>query len=436
MLANFKKHLSAHFKFLEKGKLLVACSGGVDSVVLAHLLHELDFSIALAHCNFALRGNESEGDAVFVKELSNKLDCPVYIQEFDTKKYASRRKVSTQMAARELRYQWFQQLLDAENYDYLLTAHHADDNLETFFINLSRGTGLRGLVGMPEKNEMIVRPLLTCSRKQIMGYAKQQQLFWREDSSNATTEYLRNKFRIEVLPRFKAVSENAFQNFLTSQAHLKQSQALIEDYMALVYNLVVSETLHGYRIDIPKILELPNTEALLYELLHPFGFTAWDDISSLLTAQSGKKIASNTHRLVKDRTFLLLTEIPSSGPMSFDIPLGTQHIKTPIQLYFEESTTFQVTNSHTVFVDAEKLQFPLQLRKWEEGDVFYPFGMKGKKKVSKFFKDEKLSLVDKENAWLLYSQDEIVWVVGYRLDDRFKMTPNTTRLLKISLIKK
>ena len=434
MLENFKKHLNTHFQFLKDAKLLVACSGGVDSVVLVHLLHELQYNFAIAHCNFALRGRESDGDQVFVEQLAKNCNVSFFTERFDTKKYATNHKISTQMAARELRYHWFEQLLRSESLDYLLTAHHADDDLETFFINLSRGTGLRGLTGIPEINENVVRPLLQCSRRQIMQYAKQQHLFWREDSSNATTDYLRNKLRIEVLPQYKAVAQDTFQNFLNSQQHLKQSQSLIEDYMALVYNLVILEVPDGYQINIEKISELPNTTALLYELLHPFGFTAWNDVTNLLTAQAGKQVASQTHRLVKDRDSLLLTEIPVVEHSTYEISEGDMSLETPIHLQFERVSHFKITNTHTVYVDVDVLKFPLQLRKWEEGDYFYPFGMKGKKKVSKFFKDEKLSLVDKEKTWLLCSDNQIVWIVGHRLDDRFKKTAATTNLLKISLV--
>ncbi len=433
MLSEFKTHLLTNFSFLENSKLIIACSGGLDSVVLTHLLHKLKYNIAMAHCNFSLRGKESDEDAIFTENLAETLGVPFYAETFDTKTFAKDHKLSTQMAARELRYQWFEEVAQSFKYDYILTAHHADDDLETFFINLSRGTGLKGLTGIPEQNKKIVRPLLTFSRGDILKFAKAQNCYWREDSSNKKTDYLRNKIRLEVLPQFKEVSEKVLENFQKTQNHLTASQALIEDYMALVYNLVISETESGYSLNIAKISELPNTDALLYELLHPFGFTAWDDIFKLLEAQSGKEVFSGTHRLLKDREFLLLTEIKTEQYADFKISEGISEIKNPLHLTFETDTPFEVTNAHTVFVAKELLEFPLTLRKWEAGDYFYPFGMKGKKKVSKFFKDEKVSLVAKEKAWVLCSKNSIVWVVGYRLDDRFKRTPQTEDLLKISL---
>jgi tRNA(Ile)-lysidine synthase len=433
MLSEFKTHLSTNFPFLENAKLLVACSGGLDSVVLSRLLHTLEYKTAIAHCNFSLRGSESDEDALFTKNLAEILQIPFHSETFDTETFAKDHKLSIQMAARELRYQWFEEVAQNFGYEYVLTAHHADDDLETFFINLSRGTGLRGLTGIPKQNEKVLRPLLSFSREAILTYAKNQNIYWREDSSNAKTDYLRNQLRIAVLPKFKDVSEKVLLNFQKTQQHLTSSQALIDDYMALVYTLVISETKEGYSLNIAKILELSNTEALLYELLHPFGFTAWDDIFKLLQAQAGKEVFSATHRLIKDRGVLLLNGITTKEYASFAISESISEIAIPLSITFENDRPFEITNAHTVFVDKELLEFPLTLRKWEEGDYFYPFGMQGKKKLSKFFKDEKVSLVAKENVWLLCSKNSIVWVVGYRLDDRFKRTPQTEKLLKISL---
>ncbi len=433
MLSEFKNHISVSFPFLEDAKLLIACSGGLDSVVLTHLLHELHHSIAIAHCNFSLRGTESDEDAGFAENLAEKLDIPFHSETFDTETFAKDNKLSTQMAARELRYQWFNEIAENFEYDYILTAHHADDDLETFFINLSRGTGLKGLTGIPKQNETIVRPLLKFSREDILNFAKSQNLYWREDSSNAKTDYLRNKLRIEVLPKFKEVSVKMLQNFQHTQQYLRDSQALIEDYMALIYNLVITQTEDGYTINVAKISELPNTKALLYELLHPFGFTAWKDIYGLLEAQSGKEVLSSSHRLLRNRNELLLTEIPrNSEKIEFFIKKNQQQINIPITLSFIPTDKMGHIDTTTVYVDADKLSYPLQLRKWQEGDVFQPFGMKGKKKLSKFFKDEKLSLVAKQKVWLLCSEDTIVWIIGYRLDDRFKITEHTKQLLKIT----
>jgi len=432
MLNRFKKHIEHQLSFLRDKKLLIACSGGVDSVVLTHLLIESDFDIGLAHCNFFLRGNESDEDESFVDELANKYGIPFLSETFDTKNYAETNKLSTQMAARELRYEWFDVLLKDFNYDYVLTAHHADDDLETFLINLSRGTGLKGLTGIREVNDKVVRPLLSFSREEILRYAKTNELYWREDSSNAKTDYLRNKLRHHVIPQYKESIKNALQNFRKTQQNLKGSRALVNDYITLIYNLVMTKVGDGYEINIQKISELPNTQALLYELLYPFGFSAWDDISELLTAQTGKQVFSSTHRLVKDRDILLLNEITTDSFMDeLNISEGTSDIRAPIELHFESAERFEITNANTVFVDKDDLSYPLLLRRWNDGDVFQPFGMEGKKKLSKFFKDEKLSLVAKEKVWVLCSNRTIVWIVGMRLDERFKVSKETKNIIRI-----
>jgi len=432
MLNRFKKHIEHQLSFLTDKKLLVACSGGVDSVVLTHLLKESDFDIGLAHCNFFLRGNESDEDENFVGELAKKYDIPFLSETFDTKKHAETNKLSTQMAARELRYEWFDILMKDFNYDYVLTAHHADDDLETFLINLSRGTGLRGLTGIREVNDKVVRPLLSFSREDILQYAKMNELYWREDSSNAKTDYLRNKLRHHVIPQYKETIKNALQNFRKTQQYLKGSRALIDDYIELIYNQVMKEVGDGYEIDILKISELPSNQALLFELLYPYGFSAWDDISELLSAQTGKQVFSSTHRLVKDRDVLLLYEISTDSSIEeLNISEGTSEIRVPIELHFELAERFEITNANTVFVDKDDLSYPLLLRRWNDGDVFRPFGMEGKKKLSKFFKDEKLSLVAKEKVWVLCSNQTIVWVVGMRLDERFKVSKETKNIIRI-----
>jgi tRNA(Ile)-lysidine synthase len=431
MIQSFKEHIDDNLPFLKESRLLVACSGGLDSVSLAHLLIDLNCEIALAHCNFSLRGAESEADESFVVELAESLSIPVFTETFDTKAYADDQKLSVQMAARELRYKWFAEILESFKYEYLLTAHHANDNLETFLINLSRGSGLRGLTGIPQQNEKIIRPLLPFTRDTILEYAKTNKIYWREDSSNASADYLRNKIRHDVVPALEEVSENFQESVITTQKNLKASQDLVDDYLTLVYNLVVTETADGYAIATQKLKELPNTEALLFGLLQSFGFTAWKDIIKLLDAQSGKQIFSDTHRLLKDRDRLLLTGIISEADREITIDEETTGIEHPISLRFSIVEKIGQTNSKTAYLDRQKLSYPLLLRKWQEGDSFQPLGMKGKKKLSKFFKDEKLSLVAKEKMRVLCSKDQIVWIVGMRPDDRFKVTEKTREILKI-----
>jgi tRNA(Ile)-lysidine synthase len=434
MFKSFQEHINQSLPFLSKGKLLIAISGGLDSVVLTHLCHQLKLPISLAHCNFNLRGTESDADEDFVLQLAEDLDIEVFVESFDTEAYAKTHKLSTQMAARELRYHWFEELSSQLKYDYILTAHHADDNLETFLINLSRGTGLEGLIGIPEINGNIVRPLLKFSRDDIETYAKEQHIKWREDSSNASTKYLRNKLRHEVIPALKEINPQLLQNFNKTLSFLKDSNDIIEDSIARVQKNVVSVEGDLVKLDIKKLLELSNTKAYLYQLLKDFNFTEWNDVSDLLKAQSGKQVFSSTHRLVKDRDYLLLTELFFEGFEEVAISEKAKEVETPIGiLSFDDVNAMVGKDDHVIFVDKDKLKFPLTLRKWQEGDYFYPLGMKGKKKLSKFFKDEKLSLIEKESTWLLCSEDTIVWIIGKRADERFKVTEKTTLILKIEM---
>ena len=435
MLTNFKNHISNTFPALKGKKILIACSGGLDSVVLSRLFKELNYDISLAHCNFSLRGKESDEDEKFVILLADKLSIPIFNKKFNTKAYKIKHKLSTQVAARQLRYQWFEEVCTEHSFDYLATAHHLDDDLETFLINLSRGTGLRGLIGIPLINDKIIRPFLNFPRADILQYAKEKNSPWREDSSNQTSDYLRNKLRIEVIPRLKEVDHNLLNGFHQTQKYLNDSMALVNDYMALIKNLVVDETEDGFEIDVLKLQDLPNTNALLYELLAPFGFTAWDDISDLLTAQSGKQIFSESHRILKNRKSLLLVENSFvHNEETYTIKESDTGIDTPINLIIEQVDKTSDYTPSIVYLDLQKLNFPLQLRKWREGDSFYPFGMKGKKKLSKFFKDEKLSLVAKEKTWVLTSGNHIVWIVGMRSDHRFKVENQTKKILKITVL--
>lgn len=433
MFKQFKYEIENKFSFLIGSRILVACSGGLDSVVLTHLLSKMNLKIALAHCNFSLRGKESDDDEDFVINLAENLEVTVYTETFDTKKYAKEHKISTQMAARDLRYAWFEELLTLHKFQYIVTAHHLDDDLETFFINLSRGTGLSGLSGIPKKNNKVVRPLLNFSREDIFQYAQKNSLNWREDSSNKKADYLRNKLRLAVLPQFKTVNPAVLKNFKTTQSNIRASQLLIDDYIAIVYNRVVTETENAYKIDIQKLRDFPHTKQLLYELLKGFGFTEWDDVSNLLDAQTGKQVYSQTHRLLKNRNELLLTKMELDN-LNREFPVSKKGIETPISLKFEETKYIGETEKNLIYVDSARLNFPLKLRRWQDGDSFHPFGMKGKKKLSKFFKDEKLSQLEKEKTWVLVSDDSIVWIVGHRMDDNFKVTKNTLHILKITYL--
>lgn len=433
MLKAFEKSLQEDFHFLKSAKILVAVSGGVDSVVLTHLCKRSGLNIALAHCNFNLRGKESDKDHDFVQNLAEQWNLRIFHHKFDTEAYAEKHKLSVQMAARELRYAWFENLRKRENFDYIFTAHHANDDLETFLINLLRGTGLDGLTGIPLQNDFVIRPLLNNSRAEIEKYALENKLSWREDSSNASTKYLRNKIRLEIVPQLQEMNPQVLQSFQKTKHHLGQSSQLVEDYISVIFSRIASETEFGYSFNIKLLKTIPHTKAVMYELFKSFGFSEWNDVIDLLDAQSGKVIYSNSHRLIKDREELLLTKIPSEENFEYEIPEGEDHIMLPMGTFrLEKVKKLSKVNKRTIFVDRAKLDFPLKIRKWKKGDYFHPFGMGGSKKISSYFKDKKLSLPEKENCWLLCSKNQIVWVIGYRPDERFKVDPDSAEILKIT----
>ncbi|WP_298363287.1 tRNA lysidine(34) synthetase TilS [uncultured Lutibacter sp.] len=441
-----EQHINKNLSFLIDKKLLVAISGGIDSVVLTHILYKLNFDITLAHCNFSLRGKESNKDEKFVKDWGNELKIPTYTIQFDTESYASEMGISTQMAARELRYNYFKQLLEKHNLDYVVTAHQKDDVIETFLINLTRGTGLDGLTGIPEVNENVVRPLLPFIRNEILVYATRNKLQWREDSTNSSIKYVRNKIRHKVVPFLKELNPSLLETFTKTVENLKGSQQIVNDYIKIIKEQSTTIVNNDIHINIAQLQKLNNPKVYFYELLKDYGFTQWDDINDLINAQSGKQVVSKSHRLLKDREVLILSEIKTvEKSVYFEIHENTSKIKTPIKLKFkavdipfdtknQANKVFEeviLNDDNTISIDYDKLKFPLIIRKWEKGDLFYPIGLKGKKKLSKFFKDEKFSIIEKENTWILCSNNEIVWVIGHRLDERFKVSKYTSKILKI-----
>ncbi len=435
MLLQFENHLIQNFQFLVGKKLLLATSGGLDSMVMVHLLHKLSYSIAIAHCNFQLRGVESFEDQNFVNDYALSNQIPIFITQFDTKAFAEDYKVSTQVAARDLRYNWFYELLETENFDYILTAHHADDTIETFFINLVRGTGLDGLTGIPAQNGSVIRPLLIFSRQEIESYAIENAISWREDSSNASDKYLRNKIRHHLVPMLKELKSDFIYSFQKTQNHLQEAQLLVEDASIMVYQQVAKEVDNEIYFDLNQLKRLPNYSSYLYQWLNEYGFTAWQDIYDIVDSQSGKQVFSKEFRVVKDRDFLILSPLNLDLEQEeFCIEKDQKEVKFPLNLSFCKVANISLVSNTTIFVDEDELVFPLILRKWQEGDSFQPFGMKGQtKKVSKFFKDEKMSLIEKENTWILCSENSILWVIGLRQDERFKIKNTTKNILQITV---
>lgn len=432
MLKKFQNHINQNLPFLKESKLLLAVSGGMDSMVLLHLCKAAGFQIAVAHCNFQLRDEESDEDQKIVESACKQLDVSLYVTRFETKTYAKEHRQSIQVVARQLRYDYFHTILINNDYDYILTAHHLNDSLETFLINFTRGTGLEGLTGIPEQNEKVIRTLLPFSKVALEEYAQKNNISWRQDSSNETDKYQRNNYRHNVIPILEEQNNNLLQSFQNTIDYLKQAQSMVDDACKMVYDKVVEEE-DTIKFNIIKLSNYTNYKAYLHQWLHKYGFTAWDDIYNLVQAQSGKQVLSEQFILLKDRNYLILFPKQKEDELiQFWIKKEQLEVKFPIKLSLCNVDNISNVNRNTIFADESKLRFPLQIRKWQEGDVFFPFGMKGSKKLSKYFKDEKFSLFDKDNTWLLCSDNQIVWIIGKRQDERFKITEETTKILKIN----
>ena len=433
MQFEFEQQLESLVSFPHQKKWLLAVSGGLDSMTMLHLMLKSKVSVAVAHCNFALRAHESEQDALFVQNFCLEHQIPCFVNTFDTKQYALNHKFSTQMAARELRYNWFENLRQSEGFDFICTAHHLDDQLETFLINLSRGTGIHGLTGIPAMQNNICRPLLTFSRAQIENYAQSHKISWREDASNQSDSYLRNKIRHQITPPLKSISSDFLYSFQKTLYHLQDSKDLTSDALQRFQDEAVMQKDDQTIINIEKLLQFQNPKAYLYAFLSPFGFTAWEDIFQLIQSQSGKWVDSPSHRLLKNRATLLLTRSKNEESEYFYINNEQEVINFPLKLCFSQVSSLGESNANTIFVDLELVTYPLLIRKWQIGDRFFPLGMNGSKKLSKYFKDEKMSLHDKELTWVLCSHNEIVWVIGKRFDRRFQVSNTTKMILQITL---
>lgn len=439
VLKQLEVNIRKNALFGKEHKLLLAFSGGVDSVVLAHLLHEAGYDFALAHCNFQLRGEDASKDALFARDLAERLNVSFFMTHFDTAHYGREHGLSIQMAARKLRYDWFGELIAIHGYDYVLTAHHAGDNTETLLVNLVRGTGIRGLQGIPQQQKHIARPLLFATKEEILAYAEKHQLTYREDGSNAEVKYKRNFIRHRVIPELKTLNPTLDETIHTSVKFFQQSSEIVQAYAGERYRAICHEEKEQLYIDIGLISKEPYKETLLFEWLYhkhfrPRQITQLCDILDSET-HPGKQFSSHSHRLVVDRRYIIVQGIgKASLQSSYTIasPDDTAHL--PVRLSFEEvqEAVFSGASNEITIPSHDRL-FPLTLRRWKEGDKFRPFGMKGFKKLSDFFKDQKLSLFEKEAVWILESQEHILWVVGYRMDERCRVEKNGTPNLRIVL---
>ncbi len=428
MIEEFAKQLIQNYKLRKDQPFLMACSGGVDSIVLTHLLHRLGYTFALAYCNFKLRVPDCDNEADFVQSIGAKWNKTVHVKSFNTIAFAKNAKVSIQMAARTLRYQWFDQLLEEEHYSTLVTAHHADDHIETLLLRLGRGNGPSGLTGIAAETLNRVRPLLSFSKREILEYAEFEKLQWCEDSSNATSDYLRNAIRNEVLPAWEQHQPQLRKNLLQSLQYIKQAESVLEAEIDRFKSEFLREENGVYHLSVSSLKNTVDPSFYLHRIFYPYGFEHIADLVQLLTAASGKHLLSKTHRLLKNRDELILSVYPEIRKEEYFWD-GISPLNTPLTLNASQNEN---SNTHLT-LDREKLIFPLKLRKMKEGDYFYPSGMQGKKKLSKFFKDEKYSLLEKENQWLLCSGEEIVWVVGKRADRRFHASAETKQLFCIQI---
>lgn len=434
MEEEFLQHIQKNFPELLHTKSVIAISGGVDSVVLTHLCHKLKLDFSLAHCNFQLRDQESDADQNFVKGLAEKLKVKVFVRNFATRDFAQKNQLSTQMAARKLRYDWFQNLRDKHDFAQILTGHHLNDDLETFLINFTRGTGLPGLTGIPEKHNAVVRPMLNFERKAIEGFARAHDIKWREDSTNKSDDYFRNEIRHHIIPLLKKNNTSLLQSFQKTRRYLNQSQQLVDDYMKEIRQETVKKKGDTLEFTIEKIKNYPHPKAILYELFSPYGFTQWTDIYGLLFSQSGKEVRSSKYRLIRDRNRFLLIANKKTKRGFYRITEGQKRLKFEKgRLNFYCVTKIAQKDAKIAYIAHKKLRFPLRLRQWKSGDRFQPFGMRGTKNVSDFLIDKKLSIVEKENTWVLESDGKIVWIVGHRLDERFKVENKTQTIFKIKL---
>ncbi|MCR5657777.1 MAG: tRNA lysidine(34) synthetase TilS [Bacteroidales bacterium] len=453
MLEQFQAYINRCNLMAEGDKLILALSGGIDSMVLADLLLQTKVEFVAAHCNFHLRDEESDGDDWFVRKFAEKRGIQCFVKHFETEKYAAKHGISIEMAARDLRYSWFEQLRRQLGYDKIVVAHHADDQAETFFINLLRGAGLRGLKGMQPRNGVIIRPLLWASREQIRQYAVENQVTWREDHTNAESVYLRNKIRNQLLPVFDELQPGARQGLYKSLEFLASENELYRELLKeKLSNLVEEqggvsviarrndEAIQNNTLDCHATLAMTKNEQLLFEWLRQYGFNT-DQCHFIFEAMEtgiGNKYYSSTHQLVIGRNELQLYEIKSIMDDEIQIEIGDEEILSPIHLQLsklEKTADFVIDKSPEVAqLDFDRIRFPLTMRHWRYGDRFHPLGMKGSKLLSDFFVDQKFTEWQKRNVWLLATADgDILWVVGQRMDDRFKVTAETKSVFRCEM---
>jgi tRNA(Ile)-lysidine synthase len=453
LLKSFQQYIKQQHLFQQKDKLLLAVSGGVDSVVLCELCKQAGYDFVIAHCNFQLRGKESERDEEFVRVLAEKYGVAFYSKIFDTKTVSQKEKKSIEETARDLRYNWFNELIGNTQLaksnevpavncplpvaNWLLTAHHANDNIETVLMNFFRGTGIKGLHGILSKQNKIIRPLLFAAKKDLLAFANENKLQFVTDYTNAENDFTRNYFRNELIPSIQKVFPEAEENILKNIGRLGEAEQLYNQAIALHKSKLLEQKGNEIHIPVLKLQKVQPLATVIYEIIREYNFTAHqkEEVIALLESESGKYVQSPSHRIIKNRKWLIISPNQTEEAQHILIETNDKRITfAEGELQIEKHSTFDINHSTlTAQLDAAEIKFPLLLRKWKQGDYFYPLGMQKKKKLSRFFIDQKLSLTQKEKVWVIESNKKILWVVGMRVDDRFKITGKTKDVLQISL---
>ncbi|RYY67458.1 MAG: tRNA lysidine(34) synthetase TilS [Chitinophagaceae bacterium] len=439
LVSSFKQYIGSHHLFQPKDHLLLAVSGGVDSVVLCELCFQSGYSFSIAHCNFKLRGTESDGDEIFVKELAKKYQVEFHVIQFDTATYASDNKTSIQVAARELRYNWFSKLKSQSAFPmFLLTAHHADDNIETILMNFFKGSGINGLKGILPKQNGIVRPLLFAGKEAIHLFAKQNNLDYREDSSNSSDKYTRNYFRNELIPGIEKVFPQVKDNMLRNADRFREINSIYQSAVEKITAALVFKQGDEYHIPVLKLQKTEAMPSIVFEIIKDYGFTSHqtEEVIKLLQSETGKYVQSPTHRILRNRKWLIISALQQEEDSiqlieSANSCIYYRHGK----LMIDKTSTLSaiIEDPGVAQLDAGELSFPLLVRKWKTGDYFYPLGMPKKKKVGRFLSDLKLSANQKQNVWVIESDKKIIWVIGYRIDHRFRIKNSTKEIITITL---
>lgn len=440
MLDRFTAGITQNCLCEKEHKVLLAVSAGVDSMVMLHLFHKAGYTIAVAHANFQLRAAASHEDERFVNDVCDQLKIPFHTNRFNTKNYAGENGISTQMAARELRYTWFRELMEQQSCDRLATAHHLNDNLETTLLNFVRGTGISGLRGIPPMNDQLIRPLLNFTKEEIMSYAKSNALLWREDTSNESDDYDRNFLRHKIIPKLKTLNPSLEESFKRTNNRLQGAAAVFQMGMEQLRTKFTRQENSELKISKELLDTLAFPEVLLWELLKNFGF---NDSQCLAVVQasgkSGKLFYSSSHQLLVDRESLIVSPLDTKAEEKLNSAVIHKKDKRvrlgDLEMQIENSA--DVTISKAVVeasLDASQITFPLIWRKWEEGDYFTPLGMKNQKKLSDFFIDAKVARTEKSRATVLEANGEIIWVVGYRINDRYKLTDQTKDIMHLRVV--